>query len=98
MVSDDFEVFDEPNYNNPNTSPDPPGPYAELEKKYRKNKFARKKSYYPELFGTTGVDPAVRPKSSGNKARKKKASLKSGKKASGQNGRSPRSRGNGRNV
>lgn len=45
MVSDDFdEGVDEPNFNNPNTSPDPPSPYADLEKKYRRNKFNRKKT------------------------------------------------------
>ncbi len=74
MVSDDFEkVLEEPNFNNPSTSPDPPGPYADLEKKYRKNKFNKKKNYYPELFGTQGLCLPDRPKNSGNKVRKKKA-------------------------
>ncbi|PWW82871.1 hypothetical protein CR164_03805 [Prosthecochloris marina] len=75
MVSDDFnQVLEEPNFNNPNTSPDPPSPYADLEKRYRKNKFNKKKNYYPELFGTQGVDLSERPSNSGNKVRKKKAS------------------------
>ncbi|WP_294344761.1 hypothetical protein [Prosthecochloris sp.] len=75
MVSDDFnEVLEEPNFNNPNTSPDPPSPYADLEKRYRKNKFNKKKNYYPELFGTQGVDLSERPSNSGNKVRKKKTS------------------------
>ncbi len=73
MVSDDFEaVLEEPNFNNPNTSPDPPSPYADLEKRYRKNRFNKKKSYYPELFGTQGLDLSERPGTSGNKIRKKK--------------------------
>ncbi len=73
MVSDDFEeVLEEPNFNNPNTSPEAPSPYADLEKKYRKNKFNKKKNYYPELFGTQGVDLSERQKISGNKVRKKK--------------------------
>ena len=72
MVSDDFEeVLEEPNFNNPNTSPEAPSPYADLEKKYRKNKFNKKKNYYPELFGTQGVDLSERQKISGNKVRKK---------------------------
>ena len=73
MVSDDFEeALEQPNFNNPNTSPDPPSPYADLERKYRKNKFNKKKNYYPELFGTQGVGVSDRPKISGNKDKKKK--------------------------
>lgn len=101
MVSDDFEeACDEPNFNNHNTSPDPPSPYAELEKKYRKKKFTRKKSYYPELFGTTGIDSDARPKVSGNKAQKKKSSVKQRKKHPGKNNRSfnGRTNGNGRGA
>ncbi|MCG8345218.1 MAG: hypothetical protein MI685_08705 [Chlorobiales bacterium] len=74
VVSDDFkEVLEEPNFNNPNTSPDPPSPYADLEKRYRKNKFNKKKNCYPELFGTQGLDLSGRSSISGNKIRKKKA-------------------------
>ncbi len=74
MVSDDFEeILEEPNFNNPNTSPDPPSPYADLEKRYRKNKFNKKKNSYPGLFGTQGLELSERPSSSGNKVRKKKS-------------------------
>lgn len=83
MVSDDFEeALEEPNFNHPNTSPDPPSPYADLEKKYRKNKFNKKKNYYPELFGTQGLELSEGPKVSGNKARKKKAAKSKRKPAS----------------
>ncbi len=83
MVSDDFEeVLEEPNFNNPNTSPDPPSPYADLEKRYRKNKFNKKKNSYPELFGTQGLELSERPSSSGNKVRKKKSTKSKRKPAS----------------
>ncbi|MEC9487732.1 MAG: hypothetical protein UMU76_09620 [Prosthecochloris sp.] len=93
MAADDFgEIADEPNYNNPNTSPDPPSPYADLEKKYRKNKFNKKKnSYYPELYGTSGVDISKSTKASGNKSQKKR-SQKSRRKASSRAGRQPQGR------
>ena len=75
MVLDDvLEEIEEPNFNHPNTSPDPPSPYADLEKKYRKNKNNnKKKNYYPELFGTRGLGAAEQPKTSDNKTRNKKA-------------------------
>ncbi|ARM31648.1 hypothetical protein [Prosthecochloris sp. HL-130-GSB] len=89
MVSDDFdEVLDEPNFNNPNTSPEPPSPYADLEKKYRKNKFNKKKSnYYPELYGTSGISVADGSRATGNKSRKKNNGSRSRKKSSSRNGR-----------
>jgi len=83
MVSDDFEeALEEPNFNNPNTSPDPPSPYADLEKKYRKNKFNKNKNHYPALFGTQGMEQPESPKTSGNKVRKKKAAKSKRKPAS----------------
>ncbi len=87
MVLDGFEeVLEEPNFNNPNTSPEPPSPYADLEKKYRKNKFNKKKNYYPELYGTQGLDLTERQAVSGNKVRKKK-SVNSKRKPSSRSGR-----------
>ena len=74
----DYEVIDEPNFNNFNTSPDPPSPYADLEKKYRKNKFnrARNNGTSTTLFGTHGLPQSGGPKVSGNKIQKKKNSSK----------------------
>ncbi len=93
MVSDDFdEAIDEPNFNNPNTSPEPPSPYADLEKKFRKNKFNKKKSsYYPELYGTNGISIANGTKASGNKSHKKR-SIKSKHKSSQGQGRTANGR------
>ena len=77
MVLDvDYEVIDEPNFNNFNTSPDPPSPYADLEKKYRKNKFNRARKNGPTtaatLFGTHGLPQSNGTKVTGNKIQKKK--------------------------
>lgn len=74
MVLDDVEeVIDEPNFNNFNTSPDPPSPYADLEKKYRRNKFNRpRKNSSTDPYGMNGVAPIGGTKSSGNKSPKRK--------------------------
>jgi len=92
MVSDDFdEGVDEPNFNNPNTSPDPPSPYADLEKKYRRNKFNRKKnSYYPELYGTAGVTTTGSGNSNGNTSSSKKSQSQVGKGRKKKNSKSRR--------
>ncbi|MCW8796991.1 MAG: hypothetical protein OQK67_08015 [Chlorobium sp.] len=98
MVLDDVEeVLDEPNFNNPNTSPDPPSPYADLEKKFRKNKFNKKKNYYPELFGTQGVEQSEAQKVTGNKVRKKKAA-KPKRKPTSKNKRYSQKKGQNRNA
>lgn len=75
MVLDDVdEVIDEPNFNNYNTSPDPPSPYADLEKKYRKNKFNRNRKNHPsDLYGTNGLTAANGTKNSGGKVQKRKS-------------------------
>jgi hypothetical protein len=74
-LDDIHEVIDEPNYNNFNTSPDPPSPYADLEKKYRKNKFNRaRKTGTTSLYGTAGPGPSSGSKVSGNKVQKRKNS------------------------
>jgi hypothetical protein len=74
VLDDPYEVIDEPNFNNYNTSPDPPSPYADLEKKYRKNKFNRNRKASPnDLYGTSGVGSTVNGlKNSGTKVQKKK--------------------------
>jgi hypothetical protein len=80
VLDDVYEVIDEPNYNNFNTSPDPPSPYADLEKKYRKNKFNRARkngtTTTPTLFGTHGLSQSGGTKASGNKANNKKKNRK----------------------
>ena len=94
LVLDDFdEAIDEPNFNHPNTSPEPPSPYADLEKKFRKNKFNKKKStsYYPELYGTSGISVAGGTKASGNKSHKKR-SVKAKRKTPSGHGRSANGR------
>lgn len=74
MVLDEAdEALDEPNFNNFNTSPDPPSPYADLEKKYRKNKFNKtRNSAPPGLYGTHGLVPVNGTKPVGKKFQKKK--------------------------
>lgn len=74
VLDDVYEVIDEPNFNNFNTSPDPPSPYADLEKKYRKNKFnrARKNGTTTSLYGTHGPQQSSGTNVSGNKVQKKK--------------------------
>jgi len=76
VLDDVYEVVDEPNYNNFNTSPDPPSPYADLEKKYRRNKFNRARkngsSTTTSLFGTHGLPQSNGTKAAGNKVHKKK--------------------------
>ncbi len=74
MVLDEAdEALDEPNFNNFNTSPDPPSPYADLEKKYRKNKFNKtRNSAPPGLYGTHGLVPVNGTKPAGKKIQKKK--------------------------
>ncbi|TLU88109.1 MAG: hypothetical protein FDX30_01340 [Chlorobium sp.] len=75
---DDFEVLDEPNFNNFNTSPEPPSPYADLEKKYRKNRFNKNRNKKTtELYGVTGVGvPASSKNTDGNKLQKRKPKKK----------------------
>jgi len=77
------EALDEPNYNNFNTSPDPPSPYADLEKKYRKNKFNKTRKNAPaELYGTHGLTPVNGSTPNGNsKPNGKKFQKKRNKKA-----------------
>lgn len=74
-VLDDVEEFvDEPNFNNHNTSPHPPSPYADLEKKYRKNRFYKSR---PKATGEYAgmINGNVAPVSrnvDGNKVQKRK--------------------------
>ncbi|MGB0131555.1 hypothetical protein [Chlorobium sp.] len=80
VVLDDVdEVIDEPNFNNPNTSPEPPSPYADLEKKYRKNRFNKsrnKNSSDPQGYNSKLASAS--PKASrGNKVQKRKTTGKS---------------------
>jgi len=86
VVLDDVEeVIDEPNYNNFNTSPEPPSPYADLEKKYRKNKFNRARKNSPSgLYGTSGPVPANGSKPAGKKFQKKRSKKSSAPKPSRQ--------------
>jgi hypothetical protein len=75
---DDVEVIDEPNFNNPNTSPDPPSPYADLEKKYRKNRYNKSRSKSPSDYfsaGGGGAHPASKSVD-GNKLPKRKPKKK----------------------
>lgn len=75
---DDLEVIDEPNFNNFNTSPEPPSPYADLEKKYRKNRFNKSRNKKSsDLFGVNGVtvQPVVKTVN-GNKLQKRKPKKK----------------------
>ncbi|MBN1278684.1 MAG: hypothetical protein K9I59_03890 [Chlorobium sp.] len=79
VVLDDVdEVIDEPNFNNPNTSPDPPSPYADLEKKYRKNRFNKSRNKKtPESPGYNSLFAPVSPKASrSNKVQKRKSTGK----------------------
>ncbi|MBM3422025.1 MAG: hypothetical protein FJY09_02040 [Chlorobi bacterium] len=79
VVLDDVdEVIDEPNFNNPNTSPDPPSPYADLEKKYRKNRFNKNRSKKTsDSPGYNSLQSPVTPKASrGNKVQKRKSTGK----------------------
>ena len=85
MVLDDVdEVIDEPNFNNHNTSPDPPSPYADLEKKYRKNRFNKNRpKSSSDLFGVNGSGLHSGPKSAdGNKPQKRKPKKKAFSKVS----------------
>ena len=52
VVLDDVEVIDEPNFNNYNTSPDPPSPYADLEKSTAKTGLTKAK---PKALQTISV-------------------------------------------
>jgi hypothetical protein len=84
-VLDDFEVIDEPNFNNFNTSPEPPSPYADLEKKYRKNRFNKSRNKKTsDLFGVTaaGQQPAAKSVN-GNKPQKRKPKKKTFSKSPG---------------
>ncbi len=83
VVLDDVdEVIDEPNFNNHNTSPEPPSPYADLEKKYRKNRFNKSRSKNPSDFFSvsgSGVHP-VSKSADGNKLQKRKPKKKTSSK------------------
>ncbi|MEI6639320.1 MAG: hypothetical protein FDX02_00570 [Chlorobium sp.] len=77
-VLDDVEVIDEPNFNNHNTSPDPPSPYADLEKKYRKNRYNKSKAKSPSGYFSVnggGVHPPSKA-ADGNKPQKRKPKKK----------------------
>ncbi|MCX6178479.1 MAG: hypothetical protein NT163_03765 [Chlorobiales bacterium] len=79
VVLDDVdEVIDEPNFNNHNTSPDPPSPYADLEKKYRKNRFNKGRSKNTsEFFSVSSTGGrSVSKSSDGNKLQKRKPKKK----------------------
>ncbi|ACD91334.1 conserved hypothetical protein [Chlorobium limicola DSM 245] len=79
VLDDVDEVIDEPNFNNPNTSPDPPSPYADLEKKYRKNRFnkSRNKPQSSDSPGNSSLHKADSSKATrGNKIQKRKSSGK----------------------
>jgi hypothetical protein len=85
VVLDDVdEVIDEPNFNNHNTSPDPPSPYADLEKKYRKNRFNKSRTKASsDLFGVNGAGKHPVAKSTdGNKLQKRKPKKKTFSKVS----------------
>gem|GEM_PF-253212 len=85
VVLDDVdEVIDEPNFNNHNTSPYPPSPYADLEKKYRKNRFNKSRSKSAsDLFGVNGLGAHTASKSSdGNRLQKRKPKKKTFSKVS----------------
>jgi len=77
-VLDDVEVIDEPNFNNYNTSPDPPSPYADLEKKYRKNRFNKSKPKSTSSYFSVSGGGAHAPSKStdGNKPQKRRPKKK----------------------
>jgi len=83
VVLDDVdEVIDEPNFNNYNTSPEPPSPYADLEKKYRKNRFNKSRSKNASDFfsvSATGTRSASKS-TDGNKLQKRKPKKKTASK------------------
>ena len=83
-VLDDVEVIEEPNFNNYNTSPDPPSPYADLEKKYRKNRFNKSKAKSTSgYFSVSGGGAHPLSKSAdGNKPQKRKPKKKGCSRAS----------------
>ncbi|TLU81579.1 MAG: hypothetical protein FDX21_10875 [Chlorobium sp.] len=78
VLDDVVEVIDEPNFNNYNTSPDPPSPYADLEKKYRKNRFNKSRvKTASDYFSVSGGGMHAASKSSdGNKQQKRKPKKK----------------------
>ena len=77
VVLDDVEVIDEPNFNNHNTSPDPPSPYADLEKKYRKNRFNKSRTKTTsEYFSVSSGVHAAAKSADGNKPQKRKPKKK----------------------
>jgi hypothetical protein len=82
---DDFDVIDEPNFNNFNTSPEPPSPYADLEKKYRKNRFNKNRNKKSsDLFGVNGATLQNAAKGvNGNKLQKRKPKKRTFTKPSG---------------
>ncbi len=84
MVLDDVdEVIDEPNFNNHNTSPEPPSPYADLEKKYRKNRFNKNRSNASStFFGVSGAGNSLSKSADGNKLQKRKPKKKNFSKVS----------------
>ncbi|WP_076793046.1 hypothetical protein [Chlorobium sp. KB01] len=85
VVLDDVdEVIDEPNFNNYKTSPDPPSPYADLEKKYRKNRFNKIRNKTTSVSsGVSGTGKHPLSKSAeANKLQKRKPKKKSFSKVS----------------
>jgi len=79
VVLDDVdEVIEEPNFNNYNTSSEPPSPYADLEKKYRKNRFNKSRSKNAsDYFSVSSTGGRSASKSAdGNKLQKKKPKKK----------------------
>ena len=78
VLDDEDEVIDEPNFNNYNTSPEPPSPYADLEKKYRKNRFNKGRSKNAsDFFSVSASGIRSAPKSAdGNKLQKRKPKKK----------------------
>jgi hypothetical protein len=77
VVLDDVDEFiDEPNFNNHNTSPDPPSPYADLEKKYRKNRFNKSRNKgtttYFSIGGNSAQPPSKNAQGSAQQKRKPK--------------------------
>jgi len=80
VVLDDVDQgIDEPNFNNFNPSPDPPSPYADLEKKYRKNRFNKSRnSSSSDGVGKSASKshPLSNASGGGNKVHKRKSKKK----------------------
>jgi len=74
VLDDGDEFIEEPNFNNFNTSPEAPSPYADLEKKYRKNRFNKSRSKNAsDFFSVSGTGTRSASKSAdGNKLQQKR--------------------------